>query len=353
MPSPLDPVAPSGWRSFLQTSALLVGGALVGLLLAELAARTLYERPWYDQLADGQRHAETLDYELNSYGLRGTDFVIPKPERTRRVYMAGDSFTFGMGVADQLRVMPTLVEQSLNADLPTDEIDKVTVLNGGMLRGSLPRHWWTKWQRVAPEFDPDVVLIVFFLRDGTDTGSIPAFFGVVRDEITARNAADPAYRHLYLYRMVRDALDRDLVATRYTQAFRDAYFGSEAEQKEWRSAQYNVLQIRDAAVSRGAAVGFVIYPILVDLDREEYPFQDICDRLERFAVENDLPVLNLLDAFRGRHGPDLWVSSFDQHPNAAGHAIAAEAITPFVADLLTTVPATGTKPAHSELPEKP
>lgn len=346
-----DPVSarstrPSRLRAVLQSVALLVGGSVVGLVLTELAARALYERPWYDHLSDDQLQAETLDYRLNSFGLRGDDFAIPKPEGVRRVYMAGDSFTFGMGVADRERVMPALVEARLNGELPIEGIEGVEVLNAGMLRGSLPRHWRTKWLSVSEPFDPDVVLLVFFLRDGTNTGSIPAFFGAIREEITDRNAADPLYRSSYVLRTLRDFQDREQVASRYTEAFRAAYFGSEDEQKEWRSAQYNVIEMKKDAEAKGAVVGFVIYPILVDLDfdpdrPDAYPFQDICELLEGFAAEHGMPTLNLLDAFRGEHGPDLWVSPFDQHPNERGHVIAAEAITPFVSDLLRASEAEG------------
>ena len=322
-------------RLFLQTAALLAGGSLVGLIVTEFAARTIYERPWYDHLSDEQEHAEMLNYRLNSYGLRGEEFAVPKPAGSRRVYMAGDSFTFGMGVPDVSQVMPSLVESQLNSEIPVEGVEAVEVLNGGMLRGSLPRDWWRKWQQVGEDFDPDVVIIVFFLRDGTNTGSIPAFFGVIRDEITHRNAADPNYGKSYLFRIYRDFQDRKLVASRYTDAFRAAYFGSEQEQNEWLSAQFNVLEIKKAAEARGAAVGFVIYPILVDLG-DDYPFHDICDLLLGFAEGHDIPSLNLLDSFRGQHGPDLWVSPYDQHPNERGHAIAAEAITPFVAELLQT-----------------
>ncbi|MEO1085760.1 MAG: SGNH/GDSL hydrolase family protein, partial [Acidobacteriota bacterium] len=268
-------------------------------------------------------------YQMNSFGLRGPEFVQPKPDGVQRIYMAGDSFTFGMGVADGDAVMPALVEQKLNASGRT-----VEVLNGGMLRGSLPRHWRKKWNRISEPFDPDVVLIVFFLRDGTNTGSIPAFFNAIRTEITHRNLEDPVYQSLYLYRLFRDRKDRDLVGQRYTRAFRQAYFGTEEEQKEWHSAQYNVLEIKKAAEARGARVGFVIYPILINLEPGNYPFEDVCNLLEEFAARHGMPTLNLLDSFYGEHGPDLWVSSVDQHPNEKGHVIAADAVTPFVEELL-------------------
>jgi len=96
-----------------------------------------------------------------------------------------------------------------------------------------------------------------------------------------------------------------------------------------------VLEIKKEAEALGARVGFVVYPILVDLaEGRDYPFQEICDLLEQFAVERGMPVLNLLPSVRGQKGPELWVSPLDQHPNEKAHAIAAEAVAPFVARLL-------------------
>lgn len=322
-----------GRRDLLVNLCLLVLSTLLGLGAVEGLARGFYEKPWYESLSQEQANNETLDYRLNNFGLRDDAITVPRPEGELRVYMAGDSFTFGMGVADDGLVMPSLVQQALNQP-EKGFAGPVEVLNAGMLRGSLPRHWLGKWNQVAETFDPDVLTIVFFLRDGTATGSIPAFFQVIRERITSRNARDPWYRLSYMYRMYRDRQDRILVADEYTQDFQRAYFGDQNEQKEWRSAQYNVLEMKKAAEARGAKVGFVIYPILVDLRRSDYPFQEICDLLESFAAEHGMPVLNLLPSFRGHRGSDLWVSALDQHPNAEGHRIAAEAITPFVTDLL-------------------
>ena len=71
-----------------------------------------------------------------------------------------------------------------------------------------------------------------------------------------------------------------------------------------------------------------MFPVLAGLD-DDYPFTDICDLLLEFAAREQMPSLSLLPAFSGRHGPDLWVSPFDQHPNETAHAIAADAILAF------------------------
>ncbi|MEO1088424.1 MAG: hypothetical protein AAFY88_29680, partial [Acidobacteriota bacterium] len=77
-PSPHRP-APSTARRVLQNLAVAAVATLVGLLVIEGAARLLYERPWYEHLAETQAAAETMNYQMNSFGLRGPEFVQPKP----------------------------------------------------------------------------------------------------------------------------------------------------------------------------------------------------------------------------------------------------------------------------------
>ena len=141
------------------------------------------------------------------------------------------------------------------------------------------------------------------------------------------------YRHCYLYRLWRDEQDRIDIATRYTSTFQNSFFGNEAQTAEWRSAQRNILKLKELAERRSARIGLVIFPVLAGLTGD-YPFREICDEIESFALHNGIPVHNLLPAFEGKRAPELWVSALDQHPNELGHAIAAESMRPFLGDLL-------------------
>jgi hypothetical protein len=105
------------------------------------------------------------------------------------------------------------------------------------------------------------------------------------------------------------------------------------EQREWRKARENLKTLVSEA--GGIPVGLVVFPMLINLDPASYPFRDVCEEVERFGTGIPVPTLSLLPAFLGRRDRTLWVSDADQHPNATGHAIAAEALEPFVAKLLS------------------
>jgi hypothetical protein len=133
--------------------------------------------------------------------------------------------------------------------------------------------------------------------------------------------------------MVRDRLDRQALGAYYTERFHEAYFGPGDATLEWQRAQADIAAIAREARAAGIPVGLVIFPVLIDLD-DDYHFRDICDAVAAFGAAEGLPTFSLLPAFLGRNGPDLWVSDSDQHPNARAHAIAAEALAPFVTTLL-------------------
>lgn len=311
--------------------ALALAGALLGLGAAELVARAVYVAPWHERLVGEQRASQELEYERNAYNLRGPAYQEPKPAHTARVLALGDSFTFGMGVPRDEDVFLRICERELNAELAPNS--SVQILNAAII-GSFASQWGDVWDGLAPRFQPDVLLIVFFLRDGTLAGSVPEFFDRIRDEVVERNRRSPLYARSTLYRLWRDARDRELIRSRYTRLFRQAYFGGEEDTEEWRKARAVLRRVADSAREHGCAVGFVVFPVLAGLDEEPYPFQDVCDLLEAFARESGMEVASLLPAFRGLDGPDLWVSPFDQHPNEAAHAIAARALEPFLRRLI-------------------
>ncbi len=295
----------------------------VALGLCEVTFRFSERAPWYQRLIEQQRSHGSFAYRRNSLGLRAPEIDAERSSDLPRVLFLGDSFTFGSGVADEEALFPQRVGRALGVD----------VLNGG-IPGSYPAHWHELLERVIEPYAPDVVVVVFFLRDGTRLSSMNHFFGPIRDRIVRRNAASWLYRHSAVYRRVRDALDRRSVANDYTRALHRGYFGSPERTEQWRRQQQHLTAIFDLARAHGALPAFVVFPVLAELDADPYPFARIERLLVRFGKQHGVPTLDLLDAFRGRDGPELWVSAYDQHPNAEAHEIAARALVPFVRRLL-------------------
>jgi lysophospholipase L1-like esterase len=321
-------------KKVFQTLGLLLFGLAVGLLAVELASRVIYTRPWYDKLVEEQviDNSWSANIVLNQFGLRDKDYPSVKPAGTKRVLILGDSFTFGSGVADSGAVFVRLLDRQLNAQVPPG-IAHVDVINGG-IAGSLTTDWAELLQKVKASYQPDVILIVFFLRDGTRTDSMGSFFGPIRDHIIAQNQKSALYQYSYFYRFYQDFVDQRTISRTYTKEINEAYTGDTLQTQEWRTAQFNIRMIAAIGEETNAKTGLVIFPVLADLSAP-YAFQPAVDVLANYGKAQGLPTLSLLPAFMGKNGPDMWVSPYNQHPNAAGHKIAADAILPFLRKLVS------------------
>ena len=312
--------------------ALVAAAATASALAAlELWARASWVAPWYERLVDEQARYQRLAYSENRFGLRDRDYPSPRPGDRLRLLVLGDSFTHGTGVIDDGAIWPELVERELDGLEWPVGIAGVDLLNGG-ISGSLTRQWVQLFDEVVDDFQPDAVLIVFFLRDGTRLGSA-GYFDDVLAEVARPNEESVLYRASYLYRVLRDLEVKRGFLERYRGGFDKAYFGTEEETRPWTRAQRNLLKLRDAAGERGLPVGLAVFPILVELD-EGYPFRAVVDLLADFGRANGFRTHDMLPDFLGLDAPDLWVSAADQHPNAAGHAIAARSLGPFAESLL-------------------
>jgi hypothetical protein len=320
------------FKRFIFRAAAILLGFLIAVLIVEVFARLIYQEPWYTHLEREQQESEQYSYKKNKYNLRGDDFVSPKPPDCRRILILGDSFTFGLGVPDVRDTFPKMLETKLNREISVKGVKNIEVLNGGK-PGSLPRSWLKLYRKLDKTFDPDIVLVVFFLRDGTSQKTIPDFFIDIRKDFTARNNKSWLYQKVFTYRIIRDNLDQSEISRVYTQKLKNGYFGDEKQTRVWHHTQRDLMLIKLLTLENSRGIGFVIFPVLASLD-DDYPFKDICDYLEEYAKTQELPLHNLLPSFLGAYAPDLWVAPYDQHPNAKGHSIAAKSLFPFVKDLI-------------------
>ncbi len=259
----------------------------------------------------------TLTYRTNALGWRSSPLEVEKQPQSFRILGLGDSNTFGTGVREEHLFLSRLRE-ALESDAP----GRYEVWNLGVM-GYNTAQEVALLRRFGLALAPDLVLLVYALNDA-ETALPPGFMSALGldpppDE---RPRASPSLLldHLRARWHGRELQRRTI---RLTQAaYRDDSPGFSQVQDSLREA---------AALARrhGFALVVVIFPILWQLDAD-YPFAEAHNRVRASAERLGLPVLDLLDAFRGRDGEALWVHPSNQHPNEQGHAIAAEALLRFL-----------------------
>lgn len=99
--------------------------------------------------------------EINPWGFRGRDWEIQKPTGTKRIVLLGDSYGFGQGVDDE-QTFASQLEAMLNA--APDQKNKFEVMNFAV-PGYDTGHEMKALEHHALPFQPDVVLLQFFLND--------------------------------------------------------------------------------------------------------------------------------------------------------------------------------------------
>ena len=313
---------------------LALASTLVAVAGVEVLLRATSSTPWYEQLVDEQRRGGRFPKQRvgpHMLKVRQPLERSVKPEGTYRILFLGDSFTYGSGVKDEEALFPSRIERMLRERHGTDGERDFEVYNGG-IPGSLTGAWSLLFREAAKLFDPDLVVAVFFLRDGTSNLGSVHEIKQIRAAMLERKEGSALFRHSSIYRFFFEQRTQREVSRGYIDAMSEAYLGPQEARGEWRRAQANLIELRDETAARGATFAFVIFPVLFDLEGE-YPMLDAMAEIERFADENRMPTLSLLPSFEGLEASTLWVSPLDHHPNERAHAIVAEAIGEFVIEL--------------------
>lgn len=301
---------------------LLIVSSAAALVLAEGWARWTY-RPVLaltGEFLGMQAYAD----QLNADGFREGELTADiLSDRTRRILFLGDSFTFGSGVDDPSVRFTDRLERELGADFH--------LYNAG-IRGSRPTAWTRFARTFLNRYRPEIVVAVFFLRDGTTLGTSLHFHLNKIDQIKAKHCDHMFYRYIYLTRRIYDLrVQRDFTEW-YHGEFRSAYLGSTRQRRMWVAMQQELLDLRDMSIQAGASFHLIVFPLLFDL--RHYAFHDVEAQIIQFATKNDIPAISLIAGFEGHNDQDLWVSPIDQHPNALGHQIAAEILLPYLKKIL-------------------
>lgn len=301
-----------------------------------------------------------VEVHTNSQGLRGTrEYADQKPQRGTRLLALGDSFTFGFGVEDEQVFTHRLEESFTSLEVPNFGvagygIDQVLML----------------YRQIAKKYEADYVLINVFpemfwraTRSFTAGGYAKPYFRLDEktDHLLLKNVPVPKpyemktgqfpdlFHESPLERFLSHSLLYRLVQIRLIRLSRKLHLIDPDLSPDWILGRRILLQLaREAQISG-------MQPVIVIIPPEHWvrsPEKNQPRRsLLRFAERNQLPLLDLTDAFyeAGRQSQvtDYYIEG-DWHWTARGHDLAAREIARFMREKILADH--GLSPAMAESP---
>lgn len=321
-----------GMRKILKSLILLSVSLLISLAVVEVAVRTVIDdgmqydlEMWkyakqmkrvsaspgigHEHQPGTSAHLMGADVSINSTGQRDRDFVSPKPTKTVRILMLGDSLTFGWGVP-QDQTVPKRLEALLNA---SGNGRTYEVVNAGVGNYNLAMSAnWMLERGMA--FEPDLVVFNYFINDA---------------EVTPRRQGgglrEWSYAFTYFAGRFDSLLRRSLGGTDWLEYYRALY---SPESQGWAATKSHFRKLVEFSRGKGAPLVFVNYPELRTL--APYPFAKVSEAIAALPREHGVPYLDLLDAIRDEDPPALWVTPADPHPSAYADQLFARAIHGFL-----------------------
>jgi lysophospholipase L1-like esterase len=300
---------------------LLVTALAVPLTAAEFLTRYIFRD--VRSSADGRTyfaHRSGPPLRTNHLGFRERE-IAPKNPARYRIAIVGDSLTWGQGLEEGER-FSNLLERSLGA--------RYEVLNFGIPGNNLPEHLQVLEQALG--VSPDFVLLELYINDF----EMP---GMARPGVHAL-LPWPSLDHAMLsssalYDMVNDAWsqvqERTGMVDTYVHYMERNLKDPGAPNS--RKAFGMLRQFIERARAAGVASGTVLFPN-PGLFGKNYPFGYLHDRVREVCADERITCLDLRAPFSTFRNPqDMWVSRFDQHPNARANTRAAQEILAAFADV--------------------
>ena len=298
-------------------------------------------------------------HTVNSDGYRGPERPRRKPEGVKRIWLTGDSFTFGKGVADD-ECYAARLEKRLGAGYE--------VLNAGVDSYS-PFTEYLDLEQRGFAYEPDLVVLAFdvsdlwqeqayrslatFAPDGTPLASdgrqllerIPV---PVRVERRLRRRS---YFWAWALRRL-DEWDRTWEHTEILEGRAPGtleYTLSEDQalyEPQWRLVEDSLSRAARACRARGVPFVLVTYPWGHQVSASEWPRgrqawglpegtvagQPGARRLSAFAAREGIPFLDMTADFRRAPPLSPLYFRYDMHWTAAGHEVAAASLHAFLRD---------------------
>ncbi len=274
-------------------------------------------------------------FSTNSFGMRDREYSLEKPAGTLRIALLGPSHVMGNGVGDG-EPFEQVLEERLNAQAPHGPWQRYEVLNFGVDGFTLPQQLAMLEERVF-RFSPDLVIVTQYHRSKTMTERYILKILGKGTAVPQGEFAD-ALTRAGLLPYDRGNLPIPFESWRSvarSMGLKPRMPGDEAAARAHRVADpvndWAIARIAEVAHAHDTPVVGLGLNVVIDDAPEEIPNHEAFERA-------GIPLIDLFDVFPEQQRPSLRAAPWDDHPNAAGHRLIADALYGELAPMLEKLP---------------
>lgn len=277
-------------------------------------------------------------FTTNSFGMRDKEYSLAKPAGTYRIALLGPSHVMGNGVADD-QTFEHLVEERLNTEFAAGSQQKFEILNFAVDGFTLPQELAMLEDRVL-QFAPDMVIVNHYHRGRAMTeryiGKIAWKDFPIDKELRAILARGGIDQLEHGRVPVPTELGRAMARTvGLTTRMPQGEFETRVRRISNDVNDWALRRIANTVREAGAVPVVLLLNAVIDDAPEEVPNMEAI-RASQFVV------VDLFNVFSSQDRAALRVAPWDEHPNATGHRLIADAFYAQLIDKLPSAPSNTT-----------
>ncbi|MBX7150218.1 hypothetical protein K1X84_01160 [bacterium] len=282
---------------------------------------------------------DSAEYKINAQGTRNAHEYSYERNSNARIVIVGDSFTFGHGVSENDRYSNMLESM----------LDSTEIINMGVSGyGTAQQLLYLKTEGF--NYQPDLVIVGLFITNiGRNLDSINrpflqsngdslivTNFPITRPDSSLTVSDDAGENRVIGFWQKHSRFIAFLVEKfNYISRRFDPLPEYDSQHEGWQLLRKILLEIKRQCEKHGAKTLVVIIPhhTYYGGSFAQWTNQRPFDQLEKFGIENNLDVLNLLPVFKDYAKTNDWnnlVIKGDGHWNRNGHHLAAVAIKNYI-----------------------
>lgn len=261
------------------------------------------------------------------------------PEASFQVIAVGDSFTYGQGV----RLNDTYIKKL--ETFPT--VPKIYGINFGVI-GQNVREVKETLERRISGYKPKLVIYGFMMNDGMaynesanrvlnqldvnlnidlGPGDVPVAWDFINVRVPVIRSLRTGFwkwgsEYSSIVDFVAALKEKSEISKRTIAVYQDQY--DQVRNPFGVKETFELIsEMKKISEAHGAKFAVLIFPVIYQVSRD-YPFKNIHELLQEKLTNQNIPFIDLYEAFSQHSDEDLWVHPIDQHPNELGHRLAAE-----------------------------